>query len=381
LSISFSATKRRALLLLALLVLFCGCAPLRETPGPAAPAAGGETMPAGAPGLVAVFPVENLSGMPAPLPEIRARLIALLREGGFTILEEAALESFMAAHRVRYTGGIDGDTARALREETGAQEVLITSLELYNEIYPPRIALTCRLVTLGNPPVIRWIDNVGMSGDESPGLFAMGLIEEPAALRDQALQTLVASLQQGLRDGEQPAGAGKRFRPRISYRSDELGEEPQRFAVAVMPFFNLSDRKNAGDIMVLHFVKELHNLGAFDVVEPGLVYRELLRFRIIMDDGVSLANADAVFSSLNVDLLMSGKVLDYQDALPPWGAPYVDFSTVMIHRQSRGLVWASKSYNRGSDGVYFFDLGRISTANDLASQMSRAIGEMILGQQ
>jgi hypothetical protein len=97
-----------------------------------------------------------------------------------------------------------------------------------------------------------------------------------------------------------------------------------------------------------------------------------------MEDGVSLANADAIFSTLNLDLILSGKVIDYQDYQGVWGKPKVDFFTLSIERKSREIVWYSSSYNEGDDGVFFFDRGRVNTAYVMASQMTQWIGKRIL---
>ena len=70
---------------------------------------------------IAVLPVENLSGTAAPLKEIRKSLIKGLVERGFNVLEEKLLESFMAKHRMRYIGGVDGGTAKALQRGDGGR--------------------------------------------------------------------------------------------------------------------------------------------------------------------------------------------------------------------------------------------------------------------
>jgi hypothetical protein len=148
--------------------------------------------------------------------------------------------------------------------------------------------------------------------------------------------------------------------------------------VAVVPFFNESTRKNAGQIMVLHFVKWLTELENFSVIEPGVVRQELLTFRIIMDEGVSLAQADLIFSSLDADLILSGKVIDYQDFQGFAGKPRVDFSALLVERNTREVVWASKSYNDGDDRVFFFDWGRVNTAHVMASEMTRVALETMV---
>jgi hypothetical protein len=328
---------------------------------------------------IVVLPVENLSGTAAPLKEIRKSLIKGLVERGFNVLEEGILEKFMARHRMRYIGGIDGFTAKAFKEETGAGSILITSLELYNDMIPPKIALISRLVSPNESPVILWMDSVGLAGDDAPGFLDLGLIENPIVLRDKALRSLTASLAGNLAQrwaANSPEGERKKFRPKITYRSPDF-DPKARHTVAVMPFFNESTRKYAGEIMQLHLVLEMAKVEKIDVIEPGIVRKEFLALRIIMEDGISLAQSDLVWDALDADLLLSGKVIDYQDYQGADGDPIVDFSLQLIGRKGREVDWTSKSYNRGMDGVYFFDLGRERTASAMASEMARIVRGMM----
>jgi TolB-like protein len=317
----------------------------------------------------------------APLKEIRQAFVERLREQRLPILEEEALEKFMAKHRIRHVGGIDREIAKAFKEEAGVEGVLITSLELYSETNPPKIALTSRLVSTGDSPSILWIDGIGLAGDDSPGFLGLGLIEDPKALSEKAMKSMTDSLTRYLstkaNEGDD-RGLKKKFQPKIAYRSHELVAE-RKYTVAVVPFFNRSERKYAGEIVVLHFIRQLKRFNRFDVIDPGILRQELLGLRVIMDDGVSLANADAIFAILDADLILSGKVIDYQDYQGVWGKPKVDFSTVLIERKSREVVWGSNSYNEGDEGVFFFDRGRVNTAYRMASQMTHWIGKRILG--
>jgi TolB-like protein len=139
--------------------------------------------------------------------------------------------------------------------------------------------------------------------------------------------------------------------------------------VAVIPFLDLSGRRRAGTITALHFVKQLIRSAQFTVVDPGLVREQLLKYRIIMESGPSFANSEIISSdvSLGVDLVFSGTVFDYQDV---FGIPKVEFSVKIIEGRSRQLVWSSRSQNDGKEGVVFFDLGRIYTTHQLASDMA-----------
>ncbi len=361
---SRSSSSSAAIVLLAVLAL-TGCAGVR---------AGTSDHPA-ATGVarVAVLPLDNLSGGPAPVKAIRAELIARLEAGGVRVLPEATLEAFMARHRVRYVGGLDREESAAFRLETGVDAVLVTSLELYDESYPPRIALTARLVSTGNNPGILRMESAAVAGDDAPGLLGIGLIGTAQAVREKALDRLAAALMG--RGGE---GAGPVLAPATVYQGQPL--DPQkRYQVAVLPFFNKGSRRYAGDILALHYLRELAQDGRFSVVEPGVVREELLRYRIIMEEGVSLADAELVFSVLPVDLLLTGDINEYEDVQGLFGTPKVDFTALMLNRDNRKAGWAVDAHASGDSRTYLFDIGRLTTANALAAAMVRGAVKSLTG--
>ena len=328
---------------------------------------------------IAVLPIYNLSGARTPLKDIRESLISSLKRTGLNILNDEVLETFITRHRIRYTGGIDGSDAEALGKETGSGAVLITTLELYNTVFPPKISLTSRLVSADGTASILWMEGIGLAGDDAPGVLGIGLIENPEVLSETAVNQLAASLSEYLSDQNKEIDTSKKrrkFLPKIAYRSLVIDPE-MKYRVAVVPFFHLSERKYAGEIISLHFVRQLLAYENFNVIEPGVVRQALLGLRVILDDGLSLANADIVFSLLDADLILTGKVIDYQDYEGLTGKPKVDFSALLIERKRREVVWSSKSYNEGDDGVFFFDMGRVNTAYVMASEMAHQVVEMI----
>jgi len=329
---------------------------------------------------IAVYPVENLSGTVAPVKEIRQTCIEKLKVHGVDVLEEEVLEKFMAKYRIRYTGGVNKEIAKVFRQDINVDGVLIISLGLYSDVNPPKISLISRLVSTGEDPSILWMDGVGLAGDDSPGILGLGLIEDPNRLFDKALKRILDSLIKYLSEGQEEAAgqsAKKKFHPKISYRSPAL-DSNKKYTVAIAPFFNISERKYAGEVMVLHFAKELMRVTNFNVIEPGVVRQAFLELRIVMEQGVSLANADTILNVLNADLILSGNVVDYEDYQGTWGKPKVGFNAQLIERKSREVIWSSNSYNQGDDGVFFFDMGRVNTAHAMASQMIQWIGKMIV---
>ena len=361
-------------LLFAGLILLWGCAATKEV-------SRNETPPQGPRVSIAVFPVENLSGTTAPVKPIRGLLIEQLKRKGFNVLDDEALEGFLVRNRIRYTGGIDALTARALKQETGVEAVFITSLELFSDAVPPKIALSARLVSAGENPSIVWMDGVGLAGDDSPGILGLGLIEDIEKLVTKALDTLTWSCADQAYYKIERAETGKlqsKFRPRVSYRSPGLepGKKPR---VAVVPFFNKSGRKYGGEITVLSLMRALKYAG-LDVVEPGVVRSAFLNLRIIMEDGIALAEANALSPVVNADFVLGGQVFEYEDYEGAAGKARVRFSVQLISKESQRVVWSSVSQNDGDDKVYFFDWGRVNTAHAMASQMARFIGDMMVKQ-
>ncbi len=318
---------------------------------------------------VVVFPVENLSGRPTPLKEIRQAIIQGLTGKGSVVLDDEEMQQFMARHRVRYTGGIDNVTSKAWKEETGMQAVLITSLDQYEDSEVPKIALTCRLVTTGDTPYILWMENVDLSGDDSPGLFGVGLIEKIGQLQEKAIKQLLGSLDAFYADKPAPSMSRvpESFRPKAAHENRLL--VPNRtYTIAVLPFYNRSKRSRAGDVLALRFVTQLVKNKTFNVMEPGVARQRLLNYRIIMPDGPSKEDMKSFFVNLNTDLILIGRLLDYEE-----GKLNMEFDVQVYERKSGSTVWSSWSYNWGTDAVVLFDWNRVNNAGALASKMARSI--------
>jgi MBG domain-containing protein len=318
---------------------------------------------------IVVFPIENLSGNPVPLKEIRKTLIQGLINQGASVLDEEDLERFLARHRIRYTSGVDMVTAQAWKKEAGIEAILITSVDQYQDSEVPKIAITSRLVATGEPPYILWMESFGMSGDDSPGLFGMGLIEQIGVLQDHAVKRLLGSLASFYADKIEPDKvlAPKTFEPKTAFEVPFL-VPGKTYSVAVMPFFNQTKNSKAGEIIALRFVNQLVKNKMFVVLEPGVVRQKFLNYRIIMHDGLSKAQADSFFNNLGTDLIFAGRVMKYDE-----GAFSIEFNTQVYARDSRAMVWSSWSHNQGYDAVFVFDWRRVNNAGALASMMVQSV--------
>lgn len=336
---------------------------------------------------VAVLPVQNLSGEALPLGGFQQWLLDELTLHRIPLLDDMALRAFMRRHRMRDVGGLSREMGRAMQEETGASVVLVSSIDLYDAATPPRFALTARLVTTGDEPRIIWMDSADRTGDEAPGFLGTGRIDNRIAVQRVVIDGVIGSLVGFLRaagsrvdgPGAAAAHARRRDRPRSFFRAASIvPPRGGRTRVAVLPFSNESTTRRAGEILELHLIRHLVRLDAVDVIEPGIVRQALLRQRLIQIQGLSVPQADLVRQILDVDVALFGEVAEYRETGAGTLAPQAEFSVRAIDTASRQMMWASSSYGRGDDGVFFFEAGKLATAHRLSSNMAEALVETIV---
>ena len=330
---------------------------------------------------IAVLPLLDLSGSAPPLGEIRVELLDSLHLRGALTLPEQELAALMARHRIRWTGGITLEQARAFREEAAVDGVLVTSVDLYETGVPPKVAMTARLVSTTEQPRILWVQSFDITGYESPGWLEQGVVDDTQILIERVAGAHAGSLGRWL-DGEPPPvprRPRRRFRPRSFSTPPDLREDPTvKLRVAVLPFINDSSRKHAGYVVGLHVLRHLARDDSIDLIEPGVVRLALLQSRLIRQDGLSLAQTDALRSLLRVDIVVTGTVMDYLDPRGRYATPQVTFSMNAIDARLRQAVWSSTSYNRGGEKVVFYQKGRVFTAHRLASEMTHAAVESMM---
>jgi hypothetical protein len=329
------------------------------------------------PPRVAVLPVHNLSGAPIPSDELLERLRDGLQLNGMGTLSRLETESFLRRHRIRWMGGVGRRMGDLLESGTDADLVLVTSVDTYVDTTLPRVAMTCRLVTTGIEPAIEWMDSAQLAGEAKPGVLGLGLTADVDVLTETVVRELMVSMRREL-EGSPPARPprkGKsRFRPRTRLGSVRVSsvEEDRVPRVAVIPFLNDSLHDEAGEIVALQIVRHLVATDVVEVLEPGLVRDALLEARVIQKDGLSLAQADIVQAMLRADVALTGRVSEYRESAGSIDSPEVGFRLHVLDTESRQVVWSSVSYNRGVDGVWFFDAGRVYTAHGLAFEMTRS---------
>jgi len=323
---------------------------------------------------LALFPIDNESGARAFARTLGEELRNVLSAAGMELVSDEELNRFLARHRIRYVSGVDQEVAKAARNDLGVKGILIPSVEQQDLAPVPRIELTMRLVSTDDEPQVLWMGGIGSAGDEAPGLLGLGIVSDSRKLEDREFGRLATSLSEylgGRGSRSRPCPAEARFRPNILFRAEDL-ETAIPHSVVVFPFVNESDRRNAGTVVALEFLRQLSSVDNLRVVEPGVVRDRLLKLRIVLEGGVSLDTARVMLAQTDADLVLAGYVHEYAD--PPAGtssAPRVSFTVFMLERRNQKVIWQASSHHEGNDRVFFFGAGSVGTAIGLTCRMAR----------
>jgi hypothetical protein len=199
------------------------------------------------------------------------------------------------------------------------------------------------------------------------------MVRDPKELERIVVSRLVGSLEGFLAGRSAPADTcpdGRGSVPRSAYaRPVRLGAE--RVRVAVVPFVNESGRRDAGEVAMLALVRQLVVEPGLKVFEPGVVRATLLNHRVILEGGVTHEAARIALGVLEADVVVAGNVHVYDES----AVPVLEFSATALSTRDNRPVWQSTSFERGDTGVFFFGVGRVSTANALLCGVARSVAQ------
>lgn len=352
-------------------ILFAGAA---VAAAPAEPARGPEA------GVLGVLPIENLTVATPPLGDLRGRLTAALVARRVQVAEPGTLDEALARIRLRWVGGIDDASAASLRDLAHVDAILVTSIDLWDPVDPPRIGLTARLVPFDAAEVRPvWATSVHLAGDDRPGFLDTGVIHDAEILAARAVDDLAEQVAAFLASAPGPSSgplvpaSERRFRPRSLFVAPDapaLLTDVRR--IVVLPFRNQSTNPRAGDVVALQVEHELVRMGGVEVVERGRVRKILLDTRLIQEGGISLTQAETFKAILDADVVVTGLVSQYKEGRPGYPA-LIEFSAYAVDARARRVAWLARAHGDGSDGVFLFGLREVRTAPELARELVRGI--------
>jgi TolB-like protein len=330
---------------------------------------------------IALLPPQNLTGLTFDEEALSTRFEQALARAGLDVVSGALVDAFLASRRIRFTGGLDREDAVAAGEALDVRGVLVTSVVQRDEGSPPRLAVLARLVSVDDDPSVYWMDGVALSGEDNRGLLELRLVHRLERLERRAFARLSESLVEFL-DGERAGGrrcsTGRRYRPSVAYRNI-VPPKDRAVTVAVVPFQNKTRRDHAGEVASLQLTRALAGVRGFRVLEPAVVREEMLRRRIVVQEGVSRETVRMLRGGLEVDYVVGGMVSRYDEARGKGGIPAVDVTVTMIETATGRVAWHSRSEGRGDDGVVLFDLGTVRSTEELSCRLLGQVANGLSG--
>ncbi len=161
-----------------------------------------------------------------------------------------------------------------------------------------------------------------------------------------------------------------------------LKEDFQRYHVkriAVLPFFNNTNARDAGKVVTRAFVEGLFDRKDLKVELPGNVRKLIVAERIIIRKGIGADHIKLIGKRLNVDAVIIGWVGNYTRGVKGQGAkvPIVSVNARMVHAESCSVLWIGQNKRRGDDYVTILDYGRINSVAALARKVVDELMETI----
>ena len=148
--------------------------------------------------------------------------------------------------------------------------------------------------------------------------------------------------------------------------------------VAVLPFENLTQFPDAGEIVAELFTTELYRVDSFRVMDRNQVKRLMREKRITPPQVVDRRAAQQIGAELEVDAVLIGSVSEYWYRLerrsrrPGGEEPAVGINARLVDVASGEVIWAS-SHSRSSYDVFSADrdhlnrVAQITVANMVES--------------
>lgn len=168
---------------------------------------------------------------------------------------------------------------------------------------------------------------------------------------------------------------------RVSLNKDDLKsyikEDVQSVKkIAVLPFLNNTNIRNAPQVIMSAYVAALHESERFVVEEPGNIRSFIISEQVQHVGDLDLERAILLGRRLKLDGVLVGTVSGFS-FISTGGvdkSPELDLSVRMVDPKTGDIVWAARNFKNGDDYVKIFEIGRIRTISSLAKIMA---GEMV----
>ena len=349
-----------------------------------APAADAAAVAEAAP-LYALLPLRNLTPQQDMPGLLTGRLRGLLAARGAEFVPEDQLEEILQRRRIRYVDTVSAASARVIAEETGADYLLLGTLIAYEASYPPRIALSTRVIEVEQGRCVQ-SSLVALSGDDFTGLLGLGTVGEVDTLAWEVVARV------GDMFDEKALPVPPRADPlRLVHALPRPGHLQMRYVepgfelspgarVVVLPFENRSAYPQVGLLFVDVLAHAwLQTLG-IETVETAELLDALVRARVRSLDEIDPDVLDDVVASVGGRYTVHGTVEHFEPEVPVFEDLYPELEVWLrlVDSETGEFAAGAGLRHRGDDFHRGLGLGSerdpvrlgVTTARELLATLS-----------
>ncbi|HDH04674.1 MAG TPA: hypothetical protein ENH01_03030 [Nitrospirae bacterium] len=292
---------------------------------------------------VAVFPFENFSDDSKAIDRVMPVLIRRLKERGVEVVDEKGLSDYLCKERVRATGYVSGELARKIKERFNVKAILVGSVISFSTGENPEFGILARLIDSSGSRIL-WADYASATGEDFTTILGLGKLKTPLSLVPGVMKTLFAS-----------------FNPETLHRETEPS-----YRIAVMPFKNNSDFRNAGKIAMYMFIVELLKDRKFEPIEYGNTRELIVRLGIRSRGYLDYKNMNVLSENLGADGILVGAVDDFTKGAAASSPPEAAVSARLLDGGNNKILWYNSRQLNGEENVIAFDWGRVISVHTVA---------------
>ena len=280
-----------------------------------------------APPRYAILPLRNLTADQDLPGLLNGRLRQVLEARGAEFVPGDQLEEILAARRIRYIDTISPASARAIAEETGATHLLLGTLIANEPAFPPRIALSSRVLEVEHGRCLQSA-LVSLSGDDFTGLLGLGTIEDVDALAWEVVARTVDMFDQ--RGWPLPLEVDAK---QLVYALPGPGHTQMRFVdpslelgpgtrVVVLPFVNRSAYPQVGLLYVDVLAHAWQHALGVETLETAELLDALRRAGVRSLTDLDPAVLDEIVASVGARYTVHGTVERFEPEVPVFDDVY-----------------------------------------------------------
>jgi len=143
--------------------------------------------------------------------------------------------------------------------------------------------------------------------------------------------------------------------------------------IAVLPFYNLSDRVDAEVLVTNIYIGEVVNDQRYATVKYGDIREFLLKHRILTTETITREILQRLADTFFVDGVMLGTIFTYQEWDPDneKEPAVVDVSVRLLECESGRIIWCGREKRTGWDERKVFDIGEVVFCSQLVQKTAQ----------